>query len=111
MDSPVPEANRVESLKQGYYQCSHCQRTFNRADHLQRHVRSRNLPWPVPSSYSIVLINARLATKDFVDSECMFQDLLSCSYGRGSILCPYANYSIETFLKDTPHAMNQMSRG
>uniref|UniRef100_A0A0B7KMJ9 Zn(2)-C6 fungal-type domain-containing protein n=1 Tax=Bionectria ochroleuca TaxID=29856 RepID=A0A0B7KMJ9_BIOOC len=42
MDSPVPEANRVESLKQGYYQCSHCQRTFNRADHLQRHVRSRS---------------------------------------------------------------------
>ncbi|CAH0023165.1 unnamed protein product [Clonostachys rhizophaga] len=83
MESPVPESIRVESLKQGFYQCSHCQRTFNRADHLQRHVRSRNLPGPVPSSLSIVLINARFVTKDFVGSKCMFLDSLCVPIVRG----------------------------
>lgn len=62
MDSSHKPSYEAQSSGAGRYQCTQCQRTYTRVDHLARHVRSRMNPRPgssLPSSCLMLTLTSR----------------------------------------------------
>lgn len=62
MDSSRKPSYETQSSGAGRYQCTQCQRTYTRVDHLARHVRSRMNPRPsssLPSNCLMLTLTSR----------------------------------------------------